>query len=290
MTEIRVGVCGWGDHDLYPPKTPSKEKLALYASHFDVVEVDSSYHAIQPPERWERWVEDTPPGFRFVVKAYREMTGHGRPQRASERTREEVFDLFEAFIRPVTGSGKLSMVLFQFSPWFDCTREHVRYIRWCRERYPTLPLAVEFRHRSWFLPRFQEKTLQFLKDHELIHVVCDEPQAGEGSVPIVPEVTHSELSLIRFHGRNREGWSASHRPDWREIRYAYRYSEEELREWLSHLHRLRERTKQLILLFNNNSQGDAADNAKQMIRLLAEKGWIEPSADSPPVFRQGTLF
>jgi hypothetical protein len=100
MTEIRVGVCGWGDHDLYPPKTPSKEKLALYARHFDVVEVDSSYHAIQPPERWERWVQETPSGFRFVVKAYREMTGHGRPQRAPERTREEVFDLFEAFSFP----------------------------------------------------------------------------------------------------------------------------------------------------------------------------------------------
>ena len=127
MNPIQVGVCGWGDHDLYPPGTSSRDKLALYAGHFPVVEVDSTYHAIPPVERCARWVEDTPEAFRFVVKAYRELTGHGRPKGAPERPWKEVADSFASALRPFQEGGKLSMVLFQFPPWFDCTREHVRH-------------------------------------------------------------------------------------------------------------------------------------------------------------------
>jgi len=268
MNPIQVGVCGWGDHDLYPPGTPSKDKLALYAGHFPVVEVDSTYHAIPPVERCLRWVEDTPETFRFVVKAYREMTGHGRPKGAPERPWREVADAFAAVLRPFRDSGKLSMVLFQFPPWFDCTREHVRHLRRCREVFADLPLAVEFRNRTWYAPRLREKTLRFLREEELIHTVCDEPQAGEGSIPIVPVVTHPDAALIRFHGRNREGWNNTGRSNWRGVRYAYRYSREELAEWIPRIEAMKREAKQVTVLFNNNSRGDAAPNAKELIDLM----------------------
>ncbi len=268
MNPIQVGVCGWGDHDLYPPGTPSKDKLALYAGHFPVVEVDSTYHAIPPVERCLRWVEDTPETFRFVVKAYRELTGHGRPKGAPERPWREVADAFAAVLRPFRDSGKLSMVLFQFPPWFDCTREHVRHLRRCREVFADLPLAVEFRNRTWYAPRLREKTLRFLREEGLIHTVCDEPQAGEGSIPIVPVVTHPDAALICFHGRNREGWNNTGRSHWRGVRYAYRYSRAELAEWIPRIEAMKREAKQVTVLFNNNSRGDAAPNAKELIDLM----------------------
>lgn len=44
---IRIGLAGWGDHDdLYPARTPAKDKLAWYAKYFNVVEVDSSFYAV----------------------------------------------------------------------------------------------------------------------------------------------------------------------------------------------------------------------------------------------------
>lgn len=270
LNPIQIGVCGWGDHDLYPAGTASKEKLFLYAGHFPVVEVDSTYHAIQPKERMARWAEETPEAFRFVIKAYREMTGHGRREGAPVRSAKELFHQFAESVAPMVSAGKLTAVLFQFPPWYDCTRGHVRYIRRCRQALPDVSLAVEFRNGTWFEPRFREHTLHLLEEEGLIHTVCDEPQAGIGSVPIVPAVTHPSQALIRFHGRNRSGWNQGGRSnsDWREVRYAYRYSEAELREWADRVRGLKEQAEQVTLLFNNNSRGDAADNAKQMMGIL----------------------
>ena len=44
---IQIGVTGWGDHDkLYPDAKARQQKLKTYATHFDVVEVDSSFYAL----------------------------------------------------------------------------------------------------------------------------------------------------------------------------------------------------------------------------------------------------
>ncbi|SFS64402.1 DUF72 domain-containing protein [Marininema halotolerans] len=267
---IQIGLCGWGDHDIYPPRTTSKEKLSSYAGHFPVVEVDSSYYAIPSPERMEQWAADTPPSFRFVVKAYRELTGHGRGKNAPEKSGVAWFADFRESLSPLVDKGKLTAVLFQFPPWFDCKKEHVHYIRRCRQELKDLPLAIEFRNRTWFLPEYYDRTLEFLKREELIHVICDEPQAGISSVPIVPAVTHPEQTLLRFHGRNHHGWNQSGRSneDWRAVRYAYRYSDEELEEWKVRIRHLQKETNQLTLLFNNNSEGDAATDAKRMTKIL----------------------
>jgi len=268
MNPIQVGVCGWGDHDLYPPGTPAREKLAVYASHFPVVEVDSTFYAIPPVERVERWASETPDSFRFVVKAYRELTGHGRLESAPARTWPDLVEEMAESVEPMVKVGKLSMLLFQFPPWYDCNKKHVQYIRRVREAFRDFPIAVEFRHQSWFRPEYHDKTLAFLEREQLIHVVCDEPQAGEGSVPLVLAATHPNHSLVRFHGRNAKGWNASGQPNWRDVRYAYRYSDEELAEWVKKVQWLKQRVEQVTLLFNNNSEGDAADSAKRMIQLL----------------------
>jgi uncharacterized protein YecE (DUF72 family) len=165
-------------------------------------------------------------------------------------------------------AGKLSLLLFQFPPWFDCKASHVRYIQKVRQAFAEYPVAIEFRHQSWFTPAFRQKTLSLLASEQLVHVVCDEPQVPEGSVPIITEVTNKEQVLVRFHGRNVKGWSDSKNPNWRDVRYAYRYSDEELDEWVQKVKQMMKEAKQIILLFNNNSQGDAIDNARQFIQKL----------------------
>jgi uncharacterized protein YecE (DUF72 family) len=144
----------------------------------------------------------------------------------------------------------------------------VKYIRRIRDAFRDFPVAIEFRNQSWFRSEYREKTLQFLRQEQLIHVVCDEPQAGEGSVPIVLATTHPDHVLVRFHGRNVAGWNNTGEPNWRDVRYAYRYSDEELEEWVNPVCELKKQVKQVTLLFNNNSQGDAVDSAKRMIAKL----------------------
>ncbi len=129
------------------------------------------------------------------------------------------------------------------------------------------PCAIEFRNQTWFRPHMHDKTLQFLEQENWIHTICDEPQAGIGSVPLVLEATHSDMALIRFHGRNVHGW-LDKSENWRAVRCLYRYNRQELAEWVDRLKQLQKKTKNIYVLFNNNSGGDAIDNAKQLMEMM----------------------
>ncbi|MEK4177613.1 DUF72 domain-containing protein [Aeribacillus composti] len=265
---IYIGLTGWGDHDsLYPSGTSSNDKLTIYAGHFPVVEVDSTFYSIQPEKNVRKWVNETPENFQFIVKAYKGMTGH-ETGLGSFESRSEMFAAFYKMIQPFQEANKLAMVLFQFPPWFHCKRENVDFLRWCKEQMKDAPCALEFRHRSWFLPTYYEKTLQFMEKEGWIHTICDEPQAGENSVPTVLYCTNREKTLVRFHGRNVHGWLRPKEGNWREVRYLYRYNEQELDEWKGHIKMLKKQTKDLYLIFNNNSGGDAADNGKELMKKL----------------------
>ncbi|MDG2703319.1 DUF72 domain-containing protein, partial [Vibrio parahaemolyticus] len=177
---IYIGLTGWGDHDsLYPPRIGSSQKLFHYASTFPIVELDASFYAVQPERNHEKWIKDTPDAFQFVVKAYQGMTGHQRGE-IPFASKEEMFDAFILSLTPLIRAGKLAMVLFQFPPWFDCKKEHVHYLRWCKEKMGDIPCALEFRNRTWFSDEFYEQTLSFMEKEGWIHSVCDEPQVGEG--------------------------------------------------------------------------------------------------------------
>ncbi|WP_456277795.1 DUF72 domain-containing protein [Bacillus sp. AK128] len=265
---IYIGVTGWGDHDsLYVPPISPRDKLQAYAAHFPIVEVDASFYAIQPPKNVERWLRDTPSRFQFIVKAYQGMTGHQRGEIPFNST-EEMFDAFIDSALLYEEQGKLAMVLFQFPPWFECNKENVQYLRYCKSKMKDFPCALEFRHQSWFSGEMREKTISFMKSEGWIHSICDEPQAGSGSIPMVLEATSQNKTLIRFHGRNVHGWNNPNDGNWREVRYLYRYNEKELTEWLHRINQLKHESKDLYVLFNNNSGGDAADNAKQFIHML----------------------
>ncbi|WP_100400129.1 DUF72 domain-containing protein [Bacillus sp. FJAT-44742] len=265
---IYVGVTGWGDHDtLYSKGTRPGEKLKEYGSHFPTVEVDASFYAVQPQRNYEKWVRETPDNFRFVVKAYQGMTGHERKE-IPFASKEEMYEAYLESLGPVIESGKLAMVLCQFPPWFDCNKENVEFLRYTKDKLGTLPAALEFRNNTWFSPEYYNKTLEFMEREEWIHSICDEPQIGEASVPTVLHPTHSEKTLIRLHGRNHEAWKKPAKGDkWRETRYLYNYSRNELNEWLENIDKIKDTTKDIYMLFNNNSGGDAAPNAKSFLEL-----------------------
>lgn len=265
---IRIGLAGWGDQDdLYPEGLPSRQRLRVYAEHFPLVEVDSSFYAVQPAAYYERWAAETPERFAFVVKAYQGMTGHSRGE-IPYPDEETMFREFRRSVDPVASAGKLSMVLFQYPPWFDCTKAHVEMLRRARAYLPELPLGLEFRHQSWFAEELQERTLAFMRSEGWIHSICDEPQAGAGSVPTVLRATDAGATLVRFHGRNAEGWQRKEGRNWREVRYLYDYSREELLEWAGRLKQLERESAVVDVIFNNNSGGHAAGNAKLLSELL----------------------
>ena len=265
---INIGLTGWGDHpDVYSSVTAAKDKLFDYSGHFPVVELDTSFYAIPSVENVEKWCKDTPDTFQFVVKAYQGMTGHLRDELPFE-TKNDMFNAFRASIDTFMKHGKLAMVLVQFPPWFDCQTKNVNYIHYIKQQLADYPVAIEFRNQTWYSAQMKDKTLAFLKNNELIHVVCDEPQAGSGSVPFVAIATHDKV-LVRIHGRNVHGWrNIGHAENWRKVRFLYNYNEEELQQLSEQVRFLNKQAKHVYVLFNNNSGGHAAKNAKRMQQIL----------------------
>jgi uncharacterized protein YecE (DUF72 family) len=301
---VRVGICSWADPALieartfYPKKSMTPEaRLRYYAEHFDTVEVNSAYYAIPDPRHAVRWVDRTPPGFVFHVKAYSLLTGHHPREdalpaelrallpRSPRRTRrgeieagvfpaeavDEGFRLFRAALRPLAEAGKLGYVLFQLAPWIHFGDARLAYLATLRERLPGLTVAVEFRHRSW-LPDHAEETLAALREAGLAHVIVDAPPVAN-AVPRVPART-APVSIFRLHGRHAEGWLRQLRGEEPEVRekYDYLYSEEELRGLVPEIEGLAEESEQVFVSFNNNNRDFPVQNALMLKRLLGQPG------------------
>lgn len=160
--------------------------------------------------------------------------------------------------------------MVQFPPWFDCVKEHVDEIRSICKKLKGFDIAIEFRHQSWYSTPFKMKTIAFLRELNVIHSVCDEPQAGEGSIPLVPVSTRADKVLFRLHGRNIYGWRNTSGDDksWRTVRNLYEYDAKELKEFEAVTQKLAAETEEVFVIFNNNSGKHAAKNAKQFQRQL----------------------
>jgi uncharacterized protein YecE (DUF72 family) len=299
---VRVGVCSWTDGSLleagtfYPRRDMSAEaRLRFYARVFDVVEVNATYYAIPDPRTVRRWVERTPPGFLFHVKAWSLLTGHhpraqtvpgplARLLPAAPRyTRrgeidaeqfprqavEEAFRLFRAALAPLAEAGKLGYVLFQFAPWVRFSAGWLDYVATLPERLPGWTVAVEFRHRSWF-PLHAAETLRALSAARVSHVVVDAP-ATVNAVPRVVAVT-APVAVMRLHGRHAEGWLRQLRGEEPSVqeKYDYLYSEAELRALVPEVEALAREAEQVFVSFNNNNRDYPVRNALMMRRLLGQ--------------------
>lgn len=286
---IRVGTCAWSDHEEYFPKgLPPGERLAYYAQHFNIVEVDSSFYHLQPPKWYASWAQKTPHSFVFNVKAYGAMTRHHREPRPGEEDIGEVFRRFAASVEPLREAGKLKALHFQFPPWFTCNAESKEWVQFCREYFASEIVAVEFRHNSWFLGPNREETLAFLKRIQAVNVICDEPQVGSGTVPTVVAVTDPRLAVVRFHGRNARTWYI--KAEKTAQRFDYLYNQEELAGWVGPVREALEPVAEEVhLLMNNNRSNYAVRNALDLMELL---GMPTPARDGRgvpvPIPRPGT--
>ncbi|GAA3987632.1 DUF72 domain-containing protein [Thermobifida alba] len=296
MSDIRTGTASWTDPSLiesgwYPDEATTPERrLGHYASRFPIVEVDSTYYALPSESVSRLWVERTPDGFTFNIKAFSLFTHH--PTRvsalpvelhgaaanainrkgnlylrdASRALVDQVWERFRAALEPLRRSGRLGAVLFQFPQWFPYGEANLRYLLECRDRCAPLRVCVEFRNRTWLDAEHRERTLGFLREHDLPYVCVDMPQGHTSSVPPLAEAV-SDLAVVRFHGRS-EHWTSGDK----RRRFGYRYSDEELAEWVPRVGALAERASSVHVLFNNCLRDYAVRNAERFTELLRAAG------------------
>src|SRR6185369_15464246 len=126
----------------YPAKLPAKQFLKHYAERLNCVEINYTFRRLPSAATLQSWVEATPPGFVFAVKANQRITHFQRLKDAEQAT-----ELFLKMIDPLRTARRLGPVLFQLPPHLKCDVELLRnYLKLLPEgmRY-----AFEFRHESW---------------------------------------------------------------------------------------------------------------------------------------------
>ncbi|MEU8384687.1 DUF72 domain-containing protein [Streptosporangium sp. NPDC048865] len=292
MGRILVGTASWTHRSLlesgwYPgdASTPAK-RLAYYATRFPIAEVDATYY--HPPSRStvEAWRDRTPSEFVFDVKAFSLLTGHptrpaslhkdlreelgGPPQRnlypkdVPPEIADEVWRRFLGALEPLHEAGKLGAVLFQFPPWFPIGEGNRRYILECARRCAPMRVSVEFRNHTWMDEGNREATLAFLAEHDLPYVGVDMPQGHTSSVPPVLAAT-SGLAVVRLHGHS-DKWTSKNIDE----RFAYMYSEPELRRWAARVRELAEGAEVTHVLFNNCCADNSQRNAARFRTLVGE--------------------
>jgi uncharacterized protein YecE (DUF72 family) len=181
----------------YPATLPGAKMLAYYADNLNGVELNGSFYRTPPETTLLKWAEETPPGFRFCMKANRGLTYSA-----------EAFDrvgLAKIFTERIAVLGeRLGPVLLQFPPVRQKNIALLDSLLAALQRVA----AVEFRHESWF----DDETYRVLREHSGALVVTDEEKW-----PRAPLVDVSSVAYFRL----RRGYpGASFRPWVDEVRSA----------------------------------------------------------------------
>ncbi len=295
MSKILVGISAWADRELiesgfYPESAKSgHEKLSYYATQFSLVELDASYHVMPSPHNSGLWIDATPAGFTFNIKAFSLFTQHPtQPTSIPRDIREkyaaqldtgkniylrgldpkivdELWERFRLSIEPFKKAGKLGLISFQFPPWFHFKTENREYLAECRKRLAEYEMAAEFRTADWLSDEHRGETLDWLRSNRINLVCVDEPQGLRTSIPPLVEVT-AGTGVVRFHGRNADKWENKEATP--AERYAYLYKPKELKEWAPKIQAMAEKAGIVHLIFKNKHLDYEVRNARQMMRLL----------------------
>lgn len=289
---VLVGTTSWSERTLvhettwYPKRSmKAAERIAFYAERFPLVEMDATSRFPPTPDLARQWVERTPDGFTIDVQGWTLLSGGAalpdslwedlrdevRPEvrdrnrlylnHLSAAGRDEAWARFAHALGPLVDAGRLGTVVLRYPHWLRPGGTARRLLAEARARLPGLHLSVELRNRRWFEDRALEETLAFLEDKGL-GLVCLDPREGP---PVV--ATTTDVAVVRFAGRSSGNWEDPDL-DWA-ARYAYRYSDEELAQWVPAVRELAAGAGAVHLVFSNCWRDDAVTNAARLAGLLA---------------------
>jgi uncharacterized protein YecE (DUF72 family) len=238
---LHIGCSGWSyphwRERFYPPKLPAAKQLEYFATQFPTTEVNATFYRLQKPEAVARWLDVTPPGFIFTLKASRYLT-HVRRLRGID----EALDRFYESVAPLVGTDRLGPILWQLPPNLkrddDLLGEALNAL-------PPGRHAFEFRHPTWF----NATTLDMLQAFDASLVIAHSAVRPFGLV--LPTASWVYFRLHRG-ARGRRG----------------NYSDAELREWAARV-RAMNADREVFVYFDNDWEAFAPANAKRLTELLA---------------------
>jgi uncharacterized protein YecE (DUF72 family) len=239
---VRIGCSGWNYQHwrerFYPRGCPPARWLGYYARSFDTVEVNATFYRLPTRKAVAGWVEQSPEGFLFAVKASRYLTHIKRLTDLGQGVAR-----FYERLEPLLESPKLGPVLWQLPESFRRDDERLAS---ALARLPEGRHCFEFRHESWF----HEDVYALLREHGVALVIGDHPKRTFQAHELTTDWT-----FLRFHygSRGRNG----------------NYSERELAEWAERIAGWRSRAD-VYAYFNNDWSAYAIKNARHLQKLTSD--------------------
>jgi uncharacterized protein YecE (DUF72 family) len=252
---VFIGVSGWSypgwRGKFYPPGLPQRAELAYIAEHLPTAEVNGSFYALQRPSTYQRWVEQTPEGFRFAVKGSRFITH-------LKKLRDVDAALANFYASGLLALGsKLGPILWQLPPNLAFEPDRLRDFL---DRLPRTTLqaaelaghhdarvadrafltpdadrpieyALEVRHESYR----DKRLLALLREQSVALVVAD----SAGRWPQMFDVT-AGLVYVRLHGADEL--------------YTSGYDEPALQVWAERIEQWRADGRQVYVYFDNDAK------------------------------------
>jgi uncharacterized protein YecE (DUF72 family) len=211
MSEFRIGISGWRyapwRKNFYPEGLIQNRELYFASRAVNSIEINGSFYALQTPDRYQSWRDDTPDDFMFSVKAPRFIT-HIRRLKEVEHP---VANFFASGVLHL--KNKLGPILWQFPPSFkfdaelfesflqllpQTAKEATVAVQKYREDFenPTkqsqrLRHCVEIRNKTFMEPEF----IELLRAFNVAFVVAD----SAGRFPYAEDMT-SDFVYMRLHG------------------------------------------------------------------------------------------
>ena len=257
-TRWHIGTMGFGYADwrgvFYPEDLRPADYLEFYARHFDTVELDTTWHAAPPPDRFARWASVTPADFRFTVKTPRAIT--------HDAGAEDGVAPMKSFVAAARELGeKLAVIVIQYPPalpgraWPGVERflnslpEGVRY-------------AVEFREETWF----RDEVFRGLAKRNIALV------AGDYNQTLSPPIVTADFAYLRLIGIHETYAQKTHERVDRTERLAW---------WRDAVEELE--TMDAFALLNNDYAGFSIGSSDKLRKLVGQRVTSEQE-------RLGTLF
>jgi uncharacterized protein YecE (DUF72 family) len=235
-----IGTSGWN----YPHwksrfyhDTPKSQWLAYYASLFNAIEINSTFYRLQSDKTFQRWYQQTPDNFRFVIKANHYLTHTKRLNRPHDSIKLEQQ-------RAQALKEKLAAVLWQLPGNFMVNINRLSLFIDSLANWDSVRHTIEFRHGSWFEPEVAD----MLRQANI--AVC---QSDAGDWPLWREVT-ADFVYLRLHGKPHT--------------YVSNYSIGKLSALASEVKTWLNQKRDVHVYFDNDAEGRAPSNALSLQRLL----------------------
>lgn len=275
---LRLGTSSYSSPDwcgpFYPAGLRPEQYLGFYATRYDTVEIDATWHAMPSRRTVESWRDRVPAGFLFAAKVPKVIT--------HERYLQDCGDEWGRFLALMELLGdKRGPLLFQFQyvargKDADEYRHGADFRRRLERFLPQLPsgwqFVIEIRNRGWL----DEPLLDLLRRHQVALALTaypTMPAAGEILRRIDP-VT-APFAYLRFLGDHRSmdnlvaraRESGTRDRDWGELIVD---RSDEMRDWIDPVADLLRRVPQVLAYFNNHYAGFGPGSLERFAQLWRE--------------------